>query len=90
MDTRKEKELDEIKNSIIKIHLAGMIAVTLIGLAVYGIFVAKGNAPHPALNNQELLNVMLVVGIFLEAWHLFRLVPLLKQYAELKHEIRLK
>ena len=87
MNTRKEKELDEIKNNIIKTQFVSMIAVTLIGLGIYGIFVAKGNAFHPVLNNQEILNTMLVVGIVLEVRHFFQLIPLLKRYAQLKREI---
>ncbi|MDR4515965.1 MAG: hypothetical protein MRK00_00985 [Nitrosomonas sp.] len=87
MNTRKEKELVEIKKSIIKTQFVSMIAVTLIGLGVYGIFVAKGNAFHPVLNNQEILNVMLAVGIILEIRHIFQLIPLLKRHAELKRGV---
>ncbi|MCB1983850.1 MAG: hypothetical protein H6936_09645 [Burkholderiales bacterium] len=87
MNTRKENELVEIKKSIIKTQFVSMIAVTLIGLGVYGIFVAKGNAFHPVLNNQEILNAMLVVGIILEIRHIFQLIPLLKRYAAFKRGV---
>ena len=87
MNTRKEEALGEIKKSIIKTQFVSMIAVTLIGLGIYGIFVAKGNAFHPVLNNQEVLNTMLVVGVILEIRHLFQPILLLKRYAHLKREI---
>ncbi|GJL76910.1 MAG: hypothetical protein NMNS02_30160 [Nitrosomonas sp.] len=84
MNSRNVKELVAIRNSIIRVQFVGMLAAIFIGLGVYGIFVAKGNAFHPVLNNQEVLNAMLVIGIILEIRHLFQLVPLLKRHAALK------
>ena len=86
MRKHKESELSDIKNSIIRTQFVSMIAMTLIGLGVYGIFVAKGNAFHPLLNNQDILNTMLVVGIILEIRHIFQLIPLLKRYSHLKRK----
>ncbi len=86
MHNRKERELSEIKNSIIRTQFVSMIAMLFIGLSVYGLFVAKGSAFHPALNNQYVLNTMLVAGILLEIRHIVQLIPLLKRYSRLKHQ----
>jgi len=74
--------LTALRSGIVKIQLVGAVAAVCIGLAIYGLFVAKGNAFHPLLNNSELLSTLLVVGIFLEIWHLSKLIPLLKRYAK--------
>ncbi len=84
MSQRYENELTGLRRGIIKMQIVGMIAAVCIGLAVYGLFVAKGDAFHPLLNNSELLNTLLVSGIFLEVWHLSKLLPLLKRYAKHK------
>ena len=83
MNSRK-KELIEVRSGIIRTQLVGMLAAIFIGLGVYGIFVAKGNGFYSVLNNQEVLNALLVIGIILEVRHLIQLVPLLKRHAELK------
>ena len=84
MGTRKENERIEIRNGIIRMQIIGAIAALFLGLGIYGLYVAKGDAFHPLLNNYELVSAMLVVGIVLEIWHLSQLIPLLKQYAKFK------
>ncbi|SER22768.1 hypothetical protein SAMN05421690_101358 [Nitrosomonas sp. Nm51] len=84
MGTRKENERIEIRNGIIRMQIIGAIAALFLGLGIYGLYVAKGDAFHPLLNHHELVSAMLVAGIVLEIWHLSQLIPLLKQYAKFK------
>ncbi|SEM67270.1 hypothetical protein [Nitrosomonas marina] len=84
MRTRKENEGIEMQNNIVRMQIIGVIPTVFLGLGIYGLVVAKGDAFHPFLNNHDVVYTMLATGIVLEIWHLSKMIPLLKQYAEFK------
>ncbi|SET10607.1 hypothetical protein SAMN05216326_11215 [Nitrosomonas marina] len=84
MSTRKENERTEMQNSIVRMQIIGVIPTLFLGLGIYGLVVAKGDAFHPLLNNHEVVYTMLATGIVLEIWHLSKMIPLFKQYAKFK------
>ena len=60
-----------------------MPGAILIGVSLYAIFEAKGDAIHPALNNLSIVYYMLIFVIVIEVWQLFKIIPLLKKRAKL-------
>jgi len=80
MDT---SDLKVINKKIFIINVLGLPGALLIGLSLYALFGAEGNAFHPALNNLTIVYNMLIFGIAIEAWQLYKMIPLLKKRAEL-------
>lgn len=86
MYPNKEEETKAIRTKTIKIQLLGIPGAIFIGLALYAIFAAKGNAFHPALNNMNIVYTILVVGIVIELVQFVMLIPLWKRLAQLKNQ----
>ena len=86
MGQNNETELKNIKKKIVRIQIIGVPAAILIGLGLYGIFGANGNAFHPVLNDRKVIYSMLVVGVILEIWQFSILMPLFKKQAGIVRE----
>ena len=80
-------ELSHIKRKIIKTQLFGAPGAILIGLGLYGLFGANGDAFHPLLNNVVFVKNILVAGIVIEIWQLYVLIPLLKKHTFLYKQL---
>jgi hypothetical protein len=83
MKGRNNRQLAVIRKEIIKTQVFGIPAALLLGLGLYGLFAANGDAFHPLLNNQNVVYGMLVAGAILEVLQIVRLIPLLKEQVRL-------
>ena len=83
MSRRNDQQLAAIKREIIKTQVFGIPAALLLGLGLYGLFAASGDAFHPLLNNRNIVYSMLIAGVILEVLQIYRLIPLLKEQARI-------
>ncbi len=81
-----EAELKSIKKKIVKTQIIGAPGAIFIGLGLYGIFGANGNAFHPLLNDKSIVNSLLIVGVAIELWQIYIIIPLFKKQAKLVRE----
>lgn len=86
MYANKEEELKAVRLKTVKIQFLGLPGAILIGLALYGIFAANGNAFHPALNDKTTVYALLAIGIVIELWQFFMLIPLWKKQMQLRNK----
>ena len=86
MAERNNQQLASIKREILKTQIFGIPAALLLGLGLYGLFAANGNAFHPLLDNQTVVYGMLVTGAVLDVLQMYRLIPLLKEQARIVSE----
>ena len=77
------QQLAAIKREILKTQLFGIPAALLLGLGLYGLFAANGNAFHPLLDNRNIVYAMLIAGVILEVLQMYRLIPVLKEQARI-------
>ena len=84
MYANKEEEIKIVRMKTIKIQLLGVPGALLIGLALYAIFAANGDAFISALNNMTVVYTMLAIGIVIEVWQFVLLVPLWKRLVQLQ------
>lgn len=57
-----EEKLQDLNQELIKIGVMETPALALLGLGVYGRFVAQGAAFHPLLNDSTVVNSLLIIG----------------------------
>lgn len=81
MDTRDHPELKSIQRKMVRSQIISAPAMILIGLALYGLFGANGQAFHPLLDDVPTLYVMLAVGVVIELWQLSVFLPLARKHA---------
>lgn len=86
MLTNHEIELKNIKKKIIMTQLIGAPGAIFIGLALYAIFGANGDAFHPLLNDKTIVNSLLIIGIAIELWQFYVIIPLFKKQSKLLRE----
>ena len=87
MISNNEAELNDIKKKIVKTQIIGAPGAILLGLGLYGIFGANGDAFHPLLNDKSIVNSLLIVGVAIELWQLYVLIPLFKKQSKLSRLI---
>jgi len=87
MISNNEAELNDIKKKIVKTQILGAPGAILLGLGLYGIFGANGDAFHPLLNDKSIVNSLLIVGVAIELWQLYVLIPLFKKQSKLSRLI---
>ena len=81
-----EGELKQVKKRIIMLQLVGAPGAILLGLGLYGMFGANGNAFHPLLNNKNVVAGLVILGIAIEIWQFVVLIPLVKKQIRLINE----
>ncbi|WP_126456016.1 hypothetical protein [Sulfuriflexus mobilis] len=86
MNTHNEEQLKHIKSKIVKIQIIGAPGTILLGLGLYGMFGAQGNAFHPLLNDLNIVYGLLGVGATIALWQLFTLIPLWRKQSRLVKE----
>ena len=86
MDTSSEEQLPQIKSKIIKINIIGYPGLILLGLGLYGLFVAKGDAFHPILNDIRYVSGFIVYGIASVVWEFTQLIPLYRKKEKINSE----
>ncbi len=82
-EQEKQQALKDVNKRLMKIQFIGAIGNILVGLAIYGIWGAQGNAFLPILNNMDVVYSMLVVGIVIIVWQFANYFPLIKKRIEL-------
>ena len=83
MNPNNEAELKHIKRRIILTQITGTPGAILLGIGLYGVFGAHGNAFHPLLNNKSVVAGLLVIGAAIEIWQFYVLIPLIKKQIKL-------
>lgn len=83
MNSNSETELKQLKKRIILTQVIGMPGAILLGLGLYGVFGANGNAFHPLLNDKHVVASLVVIGVAIEVWQLVVLIPLFKKQIKL-------
>ena len=75
---RNEKQLSaaEINRKMILVQVVSAPATIMVGLAVYGLFGANGDAFWEPLNNPTVTWNMLGIGGMVMAWESFQIVKL--------------
>ena len=78
-EAERAQQLKEITAKFIKVQLIGSVGTILVGLALYAIFAAQGNAFHPLLNDRDVAHGMLIVGGVIMLWQYVTIIPLMKK-----------
>jgi len=86
MTQNNEVELNNIKKKIVKTQIIGAPGLIFLGLGLYGLFGSNGNAFHPMLDDKSIVNSLLIVGVAIELWQLYVIIPLIKRQAKLVRE----
>lgn len=55
----------------------------LVGLGIYGVFAARGNAFYPALNDMQVCYALITVGVIIEGIGLVKYMSLVKERARM-------
>jgi len=63
LNPQAEQELTVLKSKLLKTQLYSFPGSILLGLALYGLFAANGNAFHPILNSQQNLLIILATAV---------------------------
>jgi len=79
----QDEDLSKVKKEIMKINLIGAPGAIFLGLGLYALFEADGNAFHPLLNNAKFVLFLLVAGAAIEIWQFTKLLPLFKKQTAL-------
>jgi len=82
-EAERQQQIKQVTNKIVKIQILGAPGAILVGLAMYAIFGANGDAFHPLLNNMDVVYSMLVIGVAIMAWEFLTFISLLRKKAEL-------
>jgi hypothetical protein len=81
-----EQRIKEIDKEIVKVGIMDSPGAVLLGLALYAIFAADGDAFLPILNNQTVVYGMLVVGGAIMLWGFFKTLSLARERSRLHKE----
>ena len=82
-EQERQQKIKEISNKIVKIQILAAPGTILLGLALYAIFGANGDAFHPLLNNMDVVYSMLVIGVVIMVWEFLTFISLIRKRAEL-------
>ena len=80
MTTRSNRRLTaaEVQKKMILVQVIGAPGTIMVGLALYGIYGANGDAFWPVLNDTRVTYNMLGIGGMIVAWETFQMVKLAK------------
>ena len=79
----KDEELRQIQRRLLITSIIDAPGAILMGLGLYGVFGADGNAFLDILNNQNIAFGAIVMGGAIMAWALVKMVSLLKRRSEI-------
>ena len=85
MHSNNEQQLKAIKSKILQVQIFSAPGAILLGLGLYGIFGANGNAFHPSLNDMRVVYSLIAAGVTIEIWQFLQLLPLLKAQAKINN-----
>ena len=78
-----EEELQHLQKKIIMFNILGAPGAILLGLGLYGLFGAEGNAFIPILNDLDIVYGFIVLGAIIMVWEFLVTIPLLKRKVEI-------
>jgi hypothetical protein len=78
MTNSKSMTPEAVQKKMILVQLLGAPGTIMVGLALYGIFGAKGEAFWPPLNDTSVTYNMLGIGAMIIAWETFQTLKLAK------------
>jgi membrane protein implicated in regulation of membrane protease activity len=81
-----EQRIKEIDKKIIQVAIMDFPGAILLGLGLYAVFAADGDAFLPILNNQAVVYTILAVGAAIMLWGFLRTVGLIQERARLQKE----
>jgi len=85
-EQEKQQQIKDITRKIVKVQILGAPGTILLGLALYAIYGANGDAFHPLLNDMDVVYSMLILGIVIMAWEFLTFISLIRKKAELTKE----
>lgn len=80
----KEEELNHIRTKIIVLQVIDFPGAIMLGLGLYALFGANGNAFIDILNNQTVAYALTGSGAAIMVWVMVKMIPLFKRKAELQ------
>ena len=83
MNANNKEQLKRVKSQIIKTQILAAPGAILLGLGLYGMIGANGNAFHPLLNDLNVVYGCLAIGSAIEIWQFFKVIPLLKKQSQI-------
>ena len=86
MHRSREEEMKQVRKDLLVLQIIDMPATVLVGLGLYAVFGANGNAFPEQLNNQNLAYGAIIVGGVVMVWCMIKMLPLLKRKAQLANE----
>lgn len=86
MNPKRNQQLKIIKSKILKLQILSAPGAIILGLGLYGLFAAGGQAFHPALNDMRVVYSLIAAGVTIEIWQFMNLLPLLKAQAKIINE----
>jgi len=86
MESSREHKLVQLSKKIVKLQIMGFIGAIMLAFGLYGIFGAHGHAIHPLLNDPRAVYGLLILGAVIQAWHYFKVIPLIRARARLHAE----
>ncbi|WP_117087915.1 hypothetical protein, partial [Klebsiella pneumoniae] len=87
MKTQLHAELAQVKRSLAITQLLGAPGILLIGLALYGLVIAEGDAFIQALNNPINCYLLIAIGSAITLWEALKIIKLSKQQTQLLKQL---
>jgi hypothetical protein len=84
-----EDRIKKIEKEITKVSIIDSPGSIMVGLGLYAKFSANGDAFHPILNNESIVNVMLTLGAAIMVWGGYKIFTLTREKASLKNKYNL-
>ena len=86
MESSREHELVRLSKKIVKLQIMGFVGAIMLAFGLYGVFGVHGRAIHPLLNDPRVVYGLLILGATIQAWHYFKVIPLIRARARLHAE----
>jgi hypothetical protein len=80
----KQQRQQALTMKLVRVSMIGSLGWILLGLAIYAIWGAKGDAFLPILNDPNVANGMLILGVVIVAWETRQILGILKEKKDLQ------
>lgn len=82
MDNNEKTKERSMQRELQKLQAMTTPGYMALGLGLYGKFAAHGNAFHPLLNNENVVLVLLGIGVFTVFWGGYRVMKITKAHKQ--------
>lgn len=79
-----QEQQKQLKKQLLITHLLGLPGTLMLGLGVYGVFIADGNGFHPFFDNVENSYYLLAAGVAISIWEAMRIIAIRKKLTQPK------